>query len=85
MTYSVLVLPSAERDLRGLPLRDRIRVVSKLEMLSHKPRPPGVQKLHGSNDRYRIRQGRFRILYRIDDAAKRVFIYAVGDRKHVYR
>ena len=85
MSYEVLVLPSAERELKRLPSRELNRMLVRLGSLASRPRPVGVQKLHGSMDRYRIRQGRFRILYRVDDVAKRVFVYAVGDRKDVYR
>ena len=85
MSYDVLVLPSAERELEKTPARELSRVLTKIEALATQSRPLGVQKLRGSKDRFRIWQGRYRILYRIDDREKRVFVYAVGDRKDVYR
>ena len=85
MSYEVQVLPSAERELERLPSRELSRVLIRIGSLMTQPRPVGVQKLRGSADRYRIRQGRFRILYRVDDVTRRVLVYAVGDRKDVYR
>ena len=85
VSYGVLVLPSAERELEEIPTRELGRVLARIELLSTQPRPLGVQKLRGSKDRYRIRQGRYRILFRIDETAKTVFVYSVGDRKDVHR
>ncbi len=36
-------------------------------------------------ERYRIRQGRYRILYTIEDAVLVVHIVKIADRKDVYR
>jgi len=83
MSYVVAVLPSAERELDSVPRRDVARILTRIEALSDQPRPMGVQKLRGLVNCYRLRQGRYRILYRIDDRARRVFVYAVGDRKCV--
>ena len=49
------------------------------------PRPHGGEKLAGYADRYRVRQGNFRIIYLIDDTALEVTIFKIGDRKDVYR
>jgi mRNA interferase RelE/StbE len=85
MGYEILVLPSAEKELRRLPRKEITGIIHSIDSLARQPRPRGVQKLHGSKDRYRIRRGRYRILYRVDDAAKRVMVYSVADRKDAYR
>jgi len=85
MPYRVLVLPPVVRELQKMPANDADRVARRIDALATQPRPSGVRKLRGSEDRYRVRCGRCRVLYRIDDDAKRVFVYAVGDRKDVYR
>jgi mRNA interferase RelE/StbE len=85
MQYEISVLPIAERELKRLPKNDLLRILRRIDGLSHQPRPHGVLKLQGSEDRYRLRQGNYRILYRIDDAAKRLFIYSIADRKDAYR
>lgn len=85
MTYAIHVLPSAERELRRLPRPDLSRIIRRIDALASDPRPHGVQKLRGSTDRYRIRQGVYRILYRIDDQARIVFVYSVAHRRDAYR
>jgi mRNA interferase RelE/StbE len=64
---------------------DRQRIVRRIEALSEDPRPHGAEKLAGYEDRYRIRQGNFRVVYLIDDRRKEVTIFKVGDRKDVYQ
>jgi mRNA interferase RelE/StbE len=85
MKYSVVVLPSAERDLTRLPTREWKRVRDRIDNLASRPRGVGSRKLHGMQDGYRLRCGDYRVLYRIDDAAHEVFVYAIGNRKDVYR
>jgi mRNA interferase RelE/StbE len=65
--------------------QDRQRIVARIRVLSSDPRPPGCEKLAGRTDRYRVRQGRYRIVYAIDDAQNVVTVFRVGDRKEVYR
>ena len=64
---------------------DRQKVVTRIQGLASNPRPHGSEKLAGYSDRYRVRQGNFRIIYLIDDEASEVTIYKIGDRKDVYR
>lgn len=85
MTYSVIVLPSAERELMKLPAREWGRIRDTIDALALNPRRGGSRKLQGTRDRYRVRCGNYRVLYRIDDKRNRVTIYAVGNRKDVYR
>ena len=60
-------------------------MVARIQGLATNPRPHGSEKLAGYSDRYRIRQGNFRIVYLIDAEASEVTIYKVGHRKDVYR
>jgi mRNA interferase RelE/StbE len=84
-SYSLRIKKSAIKDLEALPSKaDRRRIVKRIESLAENPRPRGAQKLSGK-ERYRIRQGRYRILYSIHDQELVVFIVRVGDRKSVYR
>lgn len=84
MTYSLFLLPSAERDLDRLDGPVYRRCYQALLKLSAGPRPAGSQKLTGE-DGYRIRVGDWRVLYRIDDIGKKVFIYRIKHRREVYR
>lgn len=82
--YSVSVKQSAERELRRVPKHDLVRLARRIETLSRNPRPQGAEKLSGE-DRYRIRQGDWRILYEIRDPQKEVTVVKVGHRREVYR
>jgi mRNA interferase RelE/StbE len=83
-SYSLEVKRSAAKEIADLPKSDCQRVVAKIQLLASDPRPHGCEKL-SSAEKYRIRQGDYRILYEIDDSTKRVIIVKVGNRKEVYR
>jgi mRNA interferase RelE/StbE len=84
--YSLSIKPSAAKELEAVGTKaDRARIVGKLQTLANNPRPNGSEKLAGFDDRYRVRQGHYRVVYEIDDAASAITIYKVGHRKDVYR
>ncbi|HLQ27290.1 MAG TPA: type II toxin-antitoxin system RelE/ParE family toxin [Acidiferrobacterales bacterium] len=83
--YRVLIKPSAAKEIEAIPnKKDRQRIVRRIQELATDPRPPGVQKLSG-HDRYRIRQGSYRIIYGVEDDKLIVYVVKVGHRKDVYR
>jgi mRNA interferase RelE/StbE len=53
-------------------------------MLAEDPRPAGCEKLTGQ-ERYRIRQGRYRIVYSIQDKDLTIWVVKVGHLQDVYR
>ena len=83
--YSLRIKKSARKELESIATKaDRRRVIRRIKSLADDPRPQGALKLSGL-ERYRIRQGRFRILYTIEDAVLTVQVIKIGDRKDVYR
>ena len=82
--YNVLIKRSAARELEGLPAKYRRRVASKIAALAKNPRPPGCEKL-SEEEKYRLRQGNYRILYEILDRDLIVTVVKIGDRRDVYR
>ncbi len=82
--YNVLITKSAAKELEAIPEKDRRRIIERIRGLSGEPRPFGVEKLSG-DDKYRIRQGNFRILYEILDRDLVVTVIRIGDRRDVYR
>jgi mRNA interferase RelE/StbE len=85
-SYSVLIKTSAAKELEAVEPRGvRARIVSRIERLGSNPRPRGSQKLAGDEERYRIRQGQYRVVYSIDDDARVVEVFKVGHRREVYR
>jgi mRNA interferase RelE/StbE len=84
--YKLLIKPSAGKELTRLGRRaDRQRIVQRIEALADDPRPRGAEKLVGYTDRYRVRQGNYRIVYLLDDRRQEVTIFKVADRKDVYK
>lgn len=84
-TYRVEVSATAERQIRKLGREDQIRVVRVIQQLVADPRPRGCRKLSGHDDVFRVRVGRFRILYSVEDRRLVVIVLKVGDRRDVYR
>ncbi|MEK6785708.1 MAG: type II toxin-antitoxin system RelE/ParE family toxin [Nitrospirota bacterium] len=85
MTYSILLAPPAERQLKSLTDSVQKRIVKRLKSLRENPRPQGVKKLAGEEDLYRIRDGDCRIIYTIQDKELIVLVAKIGNRKDVYR
>jgi mRNA interferase RelE/StbE len=84
--YRLLIKPSAGKELARLGNKaDRQRIVQRTEALALNPRPHGSEKLAGYDDRYRIRQGDYRVVYLSDDGRQEVTIFKIGDRKDVYK
>lgn len=82
--YELRFKPSVAKDLRDIPQTEVKRILARLETLQDDPRPPGAEKL-SAQERYRLRQGNYRILYTIAEAEVVVEIVKVGHRRHVYR
>jgi mRNA interferase RelE/StbE len=59
--------------------------VRRIQALAAEARPPGCEKLSGSEDRYRVRQGRYRVVYHVDDPSLTVTVVKIGHRRDVYR
>lgn len=83
-SYKLLVTRSAAKELETIPSKDRGRIITKIRGLTDEPRPTGAEKLSGE-DKYRIRQGDYRILYEIEDRQLIVTVVRIGHRREVYR
>ena len=85
-TYSVRIKTSAIKEIQAIPTkRERQRIVRRISALAEDPRPSGCQKLAGGSNRFRVRQGRYRIVYSVEDSELVVEVVRVGHRKDVYR
>ncbi|MGQ0522624.1 MAG: type II toxin-antitoxin system RelE family toxin [Betaproteobacteria bacterium] len=84
--YSLLIKNSAAKELDAAGNKiDRQRIVQRIRASAEDPRPQGSEKLAGYVDRYRVRQGRYRVIYLADDEHREVTIFKIGHRKDVYR
>jgi len=82
--YSVFLRKSVRDDIESIPKRDRKNILARIAALSTEPRSYGCEKL-SDQERYRVRQGRYRIVYSIQDDELTVWVIKVGHRKDVYR
>jgi mRNA interferase RelE/StbE len=82
--YSLAIKPSAVKELEAIDRLDRKRIVARIHALAATPRPPGCEKLSGA-EKYRVRQGNYRVLYTVDDEVEEVVVVKIGHRKDVYR
>jgi mRNA interferase RelE/StbE len=85
VAYRVEVAPHAERQLRRLSKSVQARLTTRMKALADEPRPPGVEKLAGEENLYRVRVGDYRIIYAIEDEVLLVLVVTVGHRREVYR
>ena len=83
-SYELAFKRSVAKDLRDLPKQDVKRILQRIRSLIDDPRPPGGERLSGQQ-RYRVRQGIYRIVYEIRDDVLLVVVVKVGHRRDVYR
>jgi len=82
--YEILFKKSVQKDFNAIPNKDLKKILERIEALAADPRPSGCEKLTGQQ-RYRLRQGRYRILYSIQDDELTIWVVKVGHRKDIYR
>lgn len=82
--FELRIKRSVARDLRSIPKEDVAGILKRIDVLRTTPIPPGAEKLSGQN-RYRLRQGVYRILYEIKDAELVIMVVKIGHRSTVYR
>lgn len=82
--YKIEFKKSAAKELYSIPKNDLKRILFRIEMLADNPRPDGCVKLTGREE-YRVRQGRYRILYTIEDDRLVIYIVKIAHRKNIYK
>jgi mRNA interferase RelE/StbE len=82
--YKIYFKVSVEKDLGPIPQKDLKKILQRINSLTLDPRPPGSEKLTGQ-ERYRVRQGRYRILYSIQDNELTIWVVKISHRKDAYR
>ena len=85
-SYKVFLAASAAKELEAIgSRRDLARVACAIGALRADPRHPGVEKLAGGGNRFRVRVGDYRVVFSVDDRARVVDVVKVGHRREVYR
>jgi len=84
MSYKILILRHAQKELAQLPKQEYERIKEAVEKLSNEPRPQGCKKLMG-REGWRVRVGNYRVIYEIDDTKQALTILHIGHRRDVYK
>ena len=82
--YSLAFKKSVAKDLRNIPNKDVKRILKSIELLCENPRADGCIKLSGQ-ERYRVRQGVYRIVYEIQDTELIILVVKIAHRSAVYK
>jgi mRNA interferase RelE/StbE len=85
MTYRLEFLAAARRDLKRLPKPIQVRIAEAVRDLAENPRPPGVKKMAGEPNAWRLRVGDYRVVYEIHDGRLLILVIRLGHRKDIYR
>lgn len=67
-----------QRELDALSRADYRRTIAAVRALAVEPRPPGAARLE--DDIFRVRVGRYRIIYHVDDVERVVEVGGVRRR-----
>ncbi len=81
--YRIVIKKSAAKEIERIEKKDRIRIIEKIRSLAEDPHPVGSKKLSGQ-EKYRIRQGNYRILYQVIDDELIIHVVKVGHRRDIY-
>ncbi len=84
-SYEIEISQTAEKQLKKLPSADQRRVGTAMLALREDPFPRGARKLSGYEDVFRIRVGRYRVLYSVSESTRIIIVLKVGHRKDIYR
>ena len=82
-SFRIVIKKSAAKEIERIEKTDRIRIIEKIRSLASDPRQFGSKKLSGQ-EKYRIRQGNYRILYQIVDDELIINVVKVGHRRDIY-
>ena len=82
--FEIFFKESVWKELKKIPKNDLRRILSRIDKLGDNPRPTGCEKL-ASMELYRIRLGKYRIVYSIQENELTVWVIKIGHRKDVYR
>ena len=83
-SYRLTFKKSVTKDFRSIPKDDVASIIIRIKALADDPRPMGSEKLSGQ-ERFRVRQGVYRIVYEIFDEELVIVVVKVGHRREVYR
>lgn len=81
MKYTSELKPKAIKDLRSIPLKERERIVARIERMENDLQGD-VKKMTNHTPEYRMRSGNYRVLFEIEE--DKIVVYRVLHRKEAY-
>ena len=85
MAYRVEVVPSAQKALKSIPVKDQLRIIDRITKLADDPHPPQAERLAAGDNLWRIRSGNYRVVYSIFVDVLVVTVVRIAHRREVYR
>ena len=85
VAYRIVLKAAAAKALERLPHDVTARLERCIDALASDPRPPGVVKMQGDDNLWRVRVGPYRIMHEIHDQRLLVLVLKIGHRKDIYR
>lgn len=79
MVFKVKIHHTAQKQLLSFPCEAQREIASAIDELEENARPSGCKKLRETK-LWRIKTGRYRVVYVIDDKAKLITVVKVGVR-----
>ena len=81
----VIILPRADKFMLSLNQKLRDSIETKLRLLSDYPNVKNldIKKIVGSESFYRLRIGKYRVLFEI--VSNEIIVYKIEHRKNIYR
>jgi len=83
-SYSLVFKKSVAKDFRNIPNKDVKRILKRIDSLCKNPRIEGCIKLSGQ-EKYRVRQGVYRIIYEIQESELIILVVKVAHRSEAYK
>ncbi|MDO8579030.1 MAG: type II toxin-antitoxin system RelE/ParE family toxin [Dehalococcoidales bacterium] len=80
MAYWIEIIRAVQKQVLSLPRKFQLEVAKSIDQLADTSRPSRCKRLRGT-DIWRLRTGRYRVIYAIDDDAKVVTILKVALRR----
>ena len=80
MVYKLVIVRTAQKQLLSLPREVQIEIAQNIDNLALIPRPTGCKKLHGV-DLWRLRLGRYRVVYQVNDETRLIIVLKIALRK----
>jgi len=84
-SYKIIWKKSVKKELRNIHKDYIPQIFASVEKLTKNPFPPGVKKLSGSENTYRVKVADYRIIYEIEQKRLIIQIIRVRHRKDVYK